>query len=141
MTTLSCPLVGGHFRPPAKQVLSVLHSGCPLALVPEPENPYDPKAIKVMLDPADILVSQHEALAAALDGVCDLDSVMLDGRLHVGYVADSTGKVCQKRGEPGNGQLAEVVNGWNGDGMEWEDVAASLTFAPDGQAMVTVSLP
>ena len=44
------PLVGSHFRPPAKALLASLPAGFHLELRPEPLNPYDPNAIEVWLD-------------------------------------------------------------------------------------------
>jgi hypothetical protein len=133
-TTISAPLVGSHFRPPAKQVLAVLPTGCALALVPEPENPYDEKAIRVMLIPAETIpVGQVAALATALAGT-GFDALDLIGSsepLHLGYIGDSDGKVCKQRQCPGNREVGAML-------ATSASTSATLGFDPDGQAMVLV---
>jgi hypothetical protein len=52
------PLVGMHYRPPAKAITGNLQPGHPLLLVAEPENEFDPHAIAVYLDPETIETSE-----------------------------------------------------------------------------------
>lgn len=59
-TLIVGPLVGMHFRPPAKGVLAALPAGCQLSVVPEPDNAYDANALKVCVD----LSTQPEAVLA-----------------------------------------------------------------------------
>jgi len=62
----SAPLVGAHFHPPAKALLSVLRTGSALELRREPDNPYDPNAIGVWLHLADLdydVLIDEDALA------------------------------------------------------------------------------
>jgi hypothetical protein len=49
MTIATAPLVGMHFRPPAKAILAVLPGHTPLRCVLEPDNPYDANAIAVFI--------------------------------------------------------------------------------------------
>jgi hypothetical protein len=87
MPSHSVPLVGMHFRPPAKAILQVLPSGCPLQVVPEPDNPYDANALAVMVATGDIPPLAHEDLAgiAAPFGF-DLPSILVEPVWHLGYV-------------------------------------------------------
>lgn len=125
------PLVGMHFRPPAKLVLAALPAGAKLVLVPEPENPYDHKAIKVLVAPGEIPVSQHETLALALPATgFDLFEVLAMEQVFLGYVADSEGKLCQTRGFNGNAEIAAAV------GVEGWPAPAVLAFDPSGQPCV-----
>jgi hypothetical protein len=68
MTTLISPLVGFHFYPPAKALLSSMPMGTTLILRPEPENPYDSNAVAVYLDPQDIPEESRRAMSEALEG-------------------------------------------------------------------------
>lgn len=91
MTLKTAPIVGMHFRPPAKQVIAALPSGADLALVPDPENPYDTDAVGVWCDPRQIpegdarvnLGIMLQGTGHDLDEVCALDKLML------GYIANS----------------------------------------------------
>lgn len=49
MTTETYPIVGSHYRPPAKAILQVLAAGTELLLIPEPSNEYDENAIMVVV--------------------------------------------------------------------------------------------
>lgn len=49
MPSYCAPLVGMHFRPPAKDVVNLLPANTNLLLVREPDNPHDAHAIKVLL--------------------------------------------------------------------------------------------
>lgn len=88
MTTFHVPLVGSHFRPPAKALLASLPAGHPLELRPEPQNPYDPNAIAVYLDSHTLPQEAREELLNTLDGSgFDLDDVLEQRDFHVGYMA------------------------------------------------------
>ena len=131
-TRLSVPLVGMHFNPPAKQVLGVLASGCQLLLVPEPENPYDEKAIKVYLVPGQIGPEWHEELAQLLLGTgSDLTDVLGDAPLMLGHIGDSDGKICKAINSPGNRE-AKLA-------MDQGSYTANLSFGPDGKPLVTIT--
>lgn len=133
MTKLSIPLMGAHFRPPAKFVLANIPSGLPLSLLAEPENPYDPLAIKVLLNGADIPASRHEALGAAIDGTGhDLPDLLANPEIFLGYIARTIpGKV-----PVGNVQLLEAMNG-----APLSDASCQLAFSGDGKPLVEIETP
>lgn len=126
-------LVGGHFRPPAKQVLSILSSGVELDLEPEPENPYDAGAIRVMLRPALIPESQESALDEALQGTgCDAQDMLHGPPLHLGYVAKTGGKPLVGTDFQGNVEIGEA--------MADASHRARLGFSGDGKPLVVVTI-
>jgi len=84
---MSLPIVGAHFRPPAKALLSILPSGTPLVARPEPENPYDANAIAVWLASANIPHTADEALAEAAAGYgFTVESIREVAEWHLGYI-------------------------------------------------------
>jgi len=88
MTTFHVPLVGSHFRPPAKALLASLPAGHPLELRPEPQNPYDPNAIAVYLDAHTLPPEAIVELLTTLEGSgFDLDDIHEQRDFHVGYMA------------------------------------------------------
>jgi hypothetical protein len=87
MVVYNVPLVGMHFRPPAKAILQVLPSGCPLRVVPEPENPYDANALAVHVATRDIPALAHDDLAAIASPFgFDIPSILAEPVWHLGYV-------------------------------------------------------
>lgn len=144
MTILNSPLVGMHFRPPAKAVLAHLPSGSKLLLIPEPDNPYDEKAIKVLVEPGEVPESEYDALQADMDGMgFQIEDVLqlkadVKAPIHLGYIADSKGKVVQARlDKTGNAEIAAAVIGAD---TAWQDIRASLGFEGDGKPIVIVKL-
>ena len=84
------PIVGMHFRPPAKAIIAVLPMECPLVLVPEPSNPYDPNAIAVFVETKE-LHNFSEAARANLIGLAagmghDWESLTSPEAWHLGYI-------------------------------------------------------
>lgn len=139
MTTITTLLVGAHFRPPAKQVLTALPSGSLLRLQPEPENPYDPKAIRVLASFESIPESQYSELDDRMIGTGhDLESLRAAGEIFLGFVPDSAGKVCRDSGLPGNGDVHVMAHE---AGVEVEGLEAKLAFCPDGKPAVEIELP
>lgn len=139
--TLTVPLVGMHFRPPAKQVLQVLPQGAPLRIEAEPDNPYDAKALRVMVPTSVIPVEQHEELARLMVGTGqDLEEVLQQELVWLGFIADSEGKVCLKAGRPGNGHVIAAAQSAMPGGVDWPEVRAKLGFFPDGAPAVVVDL-
>jgi hypothetical protein len=139
---ITAPLVGMHFRPPAKAVLAHLPSGASLILVPEPENPYDEKAIKVLVSPDQVPASQYDGLAADLVGMgLDLDEVLqtkseVKEPIWLGFIADSDGKVCKQRPVPtGNREVGALLTE---SGMD--RLVCTLAFEPDGKPVVQVGV-
>lgn len=130
-------LVGAHFRPPAKQILAHIPAGAGLSVEAEPDNPYDPGAIRVWIDPGFIPASQYPALETELpNGGTTLEAVLAGGPVWLGYVAGQSGKPLLKAragGEPeliGNQQLAEL-----GD---WTRFQFQLGFGADGTPRLVV---
>ncbi len=85
------PLVGAHFRPPAKALLSVLPARCPLRIVPEPDNPHDANALRVEVASADIPQSdaareQLVSNALLLPYGFTIEELMSELSWHLGYV-------------------------------------------------------
>lgn len=97
-SVLLCPIVGAFHRPPAKQVLSVLRTDTNLLLVPDPDNPYDPKAVKVLVDLTGLRIVDFEALRDALEGTGHDPHDLLSSPepLQLGFLADSEGKALSK---------------------------------------------
>lgn len=61
-----CPIVGLRFYPPATLLIELIPIGFSLVLKPEPSNPYDPNAVQVWLDPAELSLDTQEAEEEAL---------------------------------------------------------------------------
>ena len=136
MPNLTVPLVGMHFNPPAKQVLAILPAGTPFRLEAEPDNPYDPEAIVVLLDlepvvdALDKLPEVCQLLEESLVGTgFDLAEIRQGGTMKMGHVGASGRGPCQKLGLPGTQEVHELAEGLEG-GLE--DLGATLAFTPDG---------
>jgi hypothetical protein len=151
-SSITVPLVGMHFRPPAKFVLAALPAGAPLRLEAEPGNPYDAKAIRVFARCDSIPESQYGTLAEALLGTgLDIEDVLAGGidpgasgavhagEIWLGYIADSDGKLCRQGGLAGNREVAAMAP-LSDDGLSVfvGGLAASLVFAGDGSPGVLV---
>lgn len=135
-TSIRASLVGAHFRPPAKQVLSALAAATKLLLVPEPENPYDAKAIAVYWQSAD---ADPETQARVIDAMAGTGAEFAElGLLQLGYVADSDGKACKQYGFPGNREIAATIAMLCGGEASWP-AAASLAFDAKGFPQVVVA--
>lgn len=136
MTTL---LVGAHFRPPARQVIECLPSGLQLDLEPEPENPYDPGAVRVMLAPGEIPASSHSLIDEAIQGTgTDLADLLSGPPLRLGYLAKTGGKPLagaldfEGHSYVGNVEILEAMTDANHQ--------ARLGFAGDGKPLVIVTI-
>lgn len=87
MTPNSYPIVGAHFRPPAKAILQVLPQGAALVLRREPENIYDFNAIQVIVPTSSIPDDQMSTLdILALGYGSGIDIIMQEPEWHVGYI-------------------------------------------------------
>jgi hypothetical protein len=92
-TKLIATLVGMHFRPPAKAVLEHLPSLAPLDLDPEPNNPYDPFAVRVLVMPGEVPAAEYDALGLDLGGYgYDLEEFLQGPALQLGYIGSKPGK-------------------------------------------------
>ena len=102
-------IVGAYFRPPAQQVLGALPSGHPLVLVPEPDNEFDPHALRVMLDTDGLSPDTRDNVSHALEGTGH-DLAELDTLMHVGYCAAARNKMLAGRADmSSNQQLIEAL--------------------------------
>lgn len=89
MTTHFVPLVGMHFRPPAKAILAVLPARTKLRLVPEPDNPHDPNALRVEVATSDIPNSdaaREQLNSDALPFGFTVEDILGEASWHLGYV-------------------------------------------------------
>jgi len=138
--TISTYIVGSHFRPPAKQLLTVIPIGSELQLVPEPENPYDPHAIKVLVSLRETYpIARWVQLDEALEGTGwtsrqIMEQESISGPTHLGYLPQSGGKAA--RGGPGNREVINAIAGPDGD----RTFNASLSTAPDGSPAVIITI-
>lgn len=134
--TITSLLVGMHFRPPAKQVLECLPSGAELVLSPEPENPYDPDALRVLVWPSAIPAELHSMLDERLQGTgTDIaEFLAMDEPFWLGYVAASGGKPLAKAGmgAEGNKEFLALMAGSPAH-------SAKLAFAASGLPLVMLS--
>ena len=126
-------LVGMHFRPPAKLVLEELPKGTALKLDPEPENPHDSQAVKVLW------TVQAEALPSdeVLIGSGSSQSDLLDrGDLQLGYLAREGNKDLTRLKASGltMSSASEVLSLMTGCPAH----SASLLWGPNGEALVEV---
>lgn len=144
MTTISTIISGAFHRPPAGQLLRALPMGTRLRLVAEPGNPYDPFALRVLLDPADIPEGLHPDLDIAMAGTgyCMEDLLMSGEPVQLGFVAASEGKprlVAQAQTRlplAGNrefysafGYRGEDPNDGGASEIEWTDIPVTLGFS------------
>lgn len=121
MPTLRAPIVGMHFRPPAKAIIAVLVEGAPLRLVPEPENPYDENAVRVEVSKDVIghaLETSGEAnLAMLLEGFgMGIDEVIgpdASESWHLGYIESSKTGSAARFAAALEGRSAEAKMGFD----------------------------
>lgn len=82
------PLVGAHYRPPAKSILANLRGETPLLLEAEPENKFDANAVKVLVETKEIPEDQHENLDMMAAGYgISIQEILAEPKWHLGYVA------------------------------------------------------
>lgn len=130
MFRLSIPLVGMHFRPPANQVLAALPIGTPVQLIPEPDNPVDKNAVRVVADLADFPPGRMLMLEAMLMGSgYSAPDLIAQGPFMVGYLAATGGKPA--RGGPGNVEALLLMSGE-------ASYTAKLGAAPQGHPTVEI---
>jgi len=80
-------IVGSHFRPPAKGLLTVLPSGAKLVARREPDNAYDANAIMVLVARAELSKLDARVLNDAVLGYgSSLGDLMLQEEWHLGYI-------------------------------------------------------
>lgn len=130
--TLKGLLVGMHFNPPAKLLLSALPSGVSLRLQPEPENPWDEAAVKVLVEPSQIPFAMLDYLDQALQDMgFQLEEVLAAPEWMLGHLAASGGKPLSKvPGLQGNLEFREAL----ASGQR----RASLAFDAAGNPLVVL---
>lgn len=80
-------LVGCNFRPPAQGILNAIPTGTPLLLQREPENPYDPNAVKVLIDMTlPSIQSRAAEITTSIEGFGFTWDEVKDQTMHLGYV-------------------------------------------------------
>lgn len=120
-TTHTLPIVGAHFRPPAKALLQVMHGATPLTLVREPDNAYDPNAVQVMLNGSDLSALTDDDLADAIIGTGWTPDEVRSGVLHLGYVPRTEAE-------------------WLSPKITGGDLPAALSFTVEGKPAVRFTL-
>ena len=123
--THTFPIVGAHYRPPAKALLESLPVDTPLSLHPEPENEYDENAIQVLIasgaiaravrDSAEVRTALINACADC--GFTDFDALFAAESWHLGYIPRAIAAKIKLS----------------------DDVSGALCFLPDGKPAVTTS--
>lgn len=137
MSKCIVPLVGAHFRPPAKALIQALPSSHRLELRPEPSNPYDPNAIAVWLDaatiPDDIL---QDELRFTLPGMGqDVDGLLSERWWQLGYIAKDQAAIYQ---EPVT--LAIAANNEEAPDDPWTGFPCALAFDGSGKPAVLFNI-
>lgn len=134
------PLVGAHFRPPAKAIIQSLPAAYPLELRPEPSNPYDANAVAVWFDASHLSDDAMEELRHTLPGQgSDIDDLIEQRFWQLGYLAKDHAAVHQER-------VALTIEGHNidatvsGEGFLWTGYPCKLTFSGDGKPAVIFSI-
>ena len=130
------PLVGMHFRPPAKVLLASLPVGHELWLQREPGNEYDPGAIAVYLASDSIPTEAYDNLEILLPGNGrTLEEILAQDEWQLGYVAANRTKKLDWEGLSAK-ELAPILDElYNGNH------SAKLGFAPDGSPVLEIEIP
>src|ERR1700743_3555069 len=126
MTTVIAPIVGMYFRlkedgVPAQAIINNLPAGTPLELVAEPDNPFDPNAIKVVLNFRNVPHNSDIEFAVNANGMTN-DELYTNNH-HLGYV-DSKKTGCAARLSPDLGKVT----------------SSTLCFSAEGKPGVKVEL-
>lgn len=111
-------LVGNRFRVSGSLLLPVLEVDTPLILDPEPDNMYDPLAVKVCVDAAKTKYANEPE-----NGYGPV--------IHLGYLPRSGTKTCTTGF--GNKEALRVIQG----GSNWE---VYLAFSPQGDPLVRIEV-
>lgn len=123
----SAPLVGMHHRAPAKAILQCLPADTKLILEPEPENPFDPNAIKVLVAPAAVPQTQHTMLETLLLGYgYSMEHFLEERSWHLGYIKAQPIKSGDSSSAaeiaPILGDQREATLRFDHEGKPWVDV-------------------
>lgn len=131
------PLVGMHFRPPAKLVLKALPGGVALRLQAEPDNPYDAGAVQVWASPRDMVIAacdveEFEGHGHPLGDVLALPEIML------GYLCSASNKkaLAASPGAVGNDIVGAACSAAVAEDGAWP--SAVLDWSGTGIPLVKV---
>lgn len=149
MPTLIAPIVGAQFRPPAILLLRVLPTNHPLTLEAEPDNEYDPDAIRVLLSYPTLDIDNEQIAQvlsnANLSNQSAIDDWVNKQVLHIGYVAKSSNpRSCQIDNRPsiGNTEIHNaLIHTKAVKPLTTWRYPASLTFSMSGQPLIEVKIP
>ncbi len=134
------PLVGAHFRPPAKTIIQSLPAAYPLELRPEPTNPYDANAVAVWFDASHLSADAKEELESTLPGSgSNLEDLLSERFWHLGYLPKEIAAIWQER----IGLMIESHNvnaAITNDDFPWSGFPCRLAFTGKGQPAVIFSL-
>lgn len=135
--TLAAPIVGMRFHPPAEGVLQLLGAETPLLLVPEPENPYDEKAVKVLVEAKEMLRGSPSATVADVLAPYGFDYEELErqGRVMLGYLAREDTVAKMGRVAAGLASNADVLAAF---GPSLADAGATLAFDMRGAPVARI---
>jgi len=136
---LKIPLVGMHFRPPAKEVVQCLPVGTELILRAEPTNEHDPNAVRVLVDLRDFPESKYQLLQNMIGPVYDAEQLCSEGLFMLGYLATSGKKTA--RGGAGNIEVLLMCSNapQASSDIHLDGISARLDVAPEGHHIVVVT--
>lgn len=134
------PLVGMHFRPPAKAIVAKAPMGLALRLVPDRANPYDENAVAVFTAAgalAGMTTAQLEAMGQEATGMGYDSSGLIEGMDGKGEGVWQLGFLAAKmpKGYPEGTRLNAELAGR----IAPEGIAARLGFDAQGRAEVQVA--
>lgn len=140
--TLTSPIVGAHFRPPAKAILAVLPSGTALRLRPESDNPYDSNAIQVLCA-SEVLRALSAEVSRELEGEAmnygfDLPSLLEPAEWHLGYIPRG---LAEGWAVPVATAIGTTMEGGSEPGHYRDYHPATLSFDSAGKPTVQFTLP
>lgn len=131
------PVVGMHFRPPAKVLLNCLPGGSELLLEREPDNHFDPNAIKVCIRSAQLPASQHDDLAQQLPPFgFTLQEVLSQAVWQLGYIAREYAVQLAPILDADTEERAKMA----GIGTDYTPIRVRLTFDAKGKPLAEITL-
>jgi len=139
-THYNLPLVGSHFRPPAKALIQSMPMAHPLELRPEPTNPYDSNAVAVWLDAHTLPDEALEELRHTLPGMgSDIDDLMSQRHWHLGYIPKTDAATLQAPIDAAI-EAHNLETDASGEGFLRIGQPAALSFDGTGKPLVTFTL-
>ncbi len=122
-------IVGARFRPPAAGLLSVLGAGARLLVRREPQNPYDPNALQVLVETSTLAKLPISQLQAACEGFGfgaeELCGASAPSEWHLGYVPRDAAEI--------------YAPGFDASGLA--EVPGEFTFDLAGKPSVSFEVP